>query len=147
MVRMGQVGLRGRRPWLRIWGHLWMYSLRWQLALRWPWHRSRHHLRVLLGYISLRSLVALGYLRSRLKAVLLVWLQLTWKWLLVLGRNTRLMGHISMWVALLGLKRRLGTRNSPWSRLVSPRQRVLLWLLLLLWLGCRSWGRAMNGHS
>lgn len=58
-----------------------------------------------------------------------------------------------MWVALLGLDRSLSTRNSPWSRLVSLRQplpnglRVLLRLLLLLWLGCRSLAWAMNGHS
>lgn len=54
-----------------------------------------------------------------------------------------------MWVGLLGWVRRVRARKSPWSRLVSLRQwlRVVLWLLLLLWLGCRSLGWAMNGHS
>lgn len=148
LVGMGQVGLRYWRSWLRSWGYLRMPSL------RWPWHGAWHHLRVLLGYIALWSLVALGYVRPGLIAILLMWLQLTWEGLLVLGRNTRLRGHISTWgVALLGLERRVRARNSPWSRLVSLRQwlpnglRVLLRLFMLLWLGCRNLGWAMNGHS
>lgn len=121
-------------------------------SLRWSRHGAWHHLRVLLGYIALWRLVALGYLRPVLIAILLVWLQLAWEHLLVLGRNTRLRGHVSMWIGLLGLERRLRARNSPRSRLISLRQwlpdglRVLL-LFLLLWLGCRRLWQAMNGHS
>lgn len=74
LAGMGQVGLRCRRCWLRSWGYLWMHRLRWHLALRWPWHRAGHHLRVLLGYIALWSLVALGYLWPGLIAILLMWL-------------------------------------------------------------------------
>lgn len=145
LVGMGQIWLR---CWLRGWGYLWVHSLRWHLTLRWPWHRAWHHLRVLLGYVALWSVVALGHLRSRLIAV---WL--TWECLLVLGRNTRLWGQISLWVALLGLDRRRSTRKSSGSRLVSLRQRlshglrVLLRLLLLLWLGCGRLDWAVKGHK
>lgn len=145
LVGMGHVGLRCRRRWLRGRGHLWMYSLWWSR------HGAWHHLRVLLGYVALWRLVALGYLRPVLIAILLVWLQLAWERLLVLGRNTRLRGHVSMWIGLLGLERRVRA-NSPRSRLVSLRQwlpnglRILL-RFLLLWLGCRCLCRAMNGHS
>lgn len=89
------------------------------------------------------SLVPPGHLR--LEAVLLMWLQLPREWLLVLGGDTRLLGHIPMWVGLLG-GMRVRARNSPWSRLVPLRQTlgVLLRVLLLLRLGCSSW--ALNGH-
>lgn len=150
LVGMGKVGLRCRGCWLRSCG--WMCCLRWHLALRWSWHGAWHHLRVLLGYIALWSLVALGYLRPGLIAILLMWMQLTWEWLLVLGRNTRLRGHISMWVCLLWVERRVRARNSPRTSLVPLRQwlsnrlGVLLWLLLLLWLGCRTLGWALHGY-
>lgn len=106
-------------------------------------------MRELLGYVALWSVVALGHLRSRLIAVLLVRLQLTRECLLVLGRNTRLWGQIALWVALLGLDRRRSTRKSSGSRLVSLRQRlrVLLRLLLLLRSGCSSLDWAVKGHS
>lgn len=124
LAGMGQVGLRCRRCWLRGWGYLWMCSLRGYLALRWPWYWAWHHLRVLLGYVALRSLIALGYPWPGLITVLLMWLQLTREWLLVLRGNAGLRGHVSMWEALLSLERRVRSRNSPRSRLVSLRQRL-----------------------
>lgn len=146
LVGVGQVGLRWRRCWLR--------SLRWHLALRWPWHGAWHQLRVLLGHVTLWSLVALGYLRLGLIAILLLmWLQLTWECVLVMGGPTRLRGHISMWVGLLSLEMRVRARNSPWSRLVPLRQwltsglRVRLQLLLLLWLGWALNGHPWSGHK
>lgn len=51
---LGQVWLRNRGCSLRTWGYLWM------CGLRWPRHGAWHHLRVLLGYVGLRTLVALG---------------------------------------------------------------------------------------
>lgn len=96
LVRMGQVGLRHRGCRLRSSRYLWVCSL------RWPWHGARHHLRVLLGHKAL-CLIAMGYLRVGLIAIMLMWLQLTWECLLVLGRDTRLWGQISMWVGLWGL--------------------------------------------
>lgn len=74
LVGMGQIGMRCRRCWLRRRGYLRMYRLRWHLALRWSWHGAWHHLRVLLGYIALWSLIALGYLRLWLIAILWMWL-------------------------------------------------------------------------
>lgn len=139
LVGMGQVGLRCRRCWLRGRGYVWMYSLRW------------HHLRVLLGYITPWSLVALGYLGLGLIAILLMRLQLTWERLLVMGRNARLRGHISMRVGWLSLEMRV---NRPWSGLVPLRQwrpnglRVRLRLLfLLLWLGWTWNGHPWSGHK
>lgn len=148
LVGMGQVWLR---CWLRGWGYLWVHSLRWHLTLRWPRRRAWHHLRVLLGHVALWSVVALGHLRSRLITVLLVWLQLTWERLLVLGRNTRLWGQICLWVALLSLDRRRSTSKSSGSRLVSLRQRLSpglrVLLRLLLRLGCGRLDCAVKGHS
>lgn len=129
---VGQVGLRCRGCWLRGGGYLWVHQVGW----------SRHHLRMLLAHIALWGREALGYLRTRLEAVLLVGLQGSRKGLLILGRATLLGGHVTMWVALLGL-------NSPQSRLVPVRQLLptglrvlLLGLLLLLWVG-----GALNGHK
>lgn len=85
--------------------------------LRWP----GHHLRMLLADVALRGLEALGHLRAGLEAILLVGLQLTWKCLLILGR-TAMGGHVTVWVALLGLQRGLSAAdNCPRSRLVTLR--------------------------
>lgn len=163
LVGMGQVGLRHRGCWLRSWGHVWMYML------RWPLHGAWNHLRVMLGCIARCSLVALGELRLGLIAILLMWLQLPREHLLVMGRNARLRGHISMMVALLSREMRVRTRHSPWPRLVPLRQwmpdGLRVRLFLLLWLrwsghelgvgivasrGCRRamvvlWGRGVAG--
>lgn len=129
-----------------------MRSVRRHLALRRPWHRAWHHLRVLLGYVALWRLVALGYLRLGLVAMLLVWLRLTRECLLILGRHAwcLLWGHVPMWVALLGLGR--GARARKWSRasLVPLRQRLpsglRVWLLLWLLWGWRGLAWALHGH-
>lgn len=133
----GQVGLRCRRCWLRGWGYVWVYSLRWSR------HGAGHHLRVLLGYVAPWRLVALGDLRRGMVAVLM-WLHLTRERLLVMRRDTRLRGHVSMRVGLL--RREMRARKRPWSRLVPLRQRLRVRLLLLLWLGGRRLGRGLNGH-
>lgn len=150
-VGMGQVGLRCSGCWLRRRGYVWMYGVRWHLALRRPRHGARHHRRVLLRYVAPWSLVALGYLRLGLIAVLLMWLQLTWERLLVMGRNARLRGHISMRVGLLSLEMRV---NRPRSGLVPLRQWMpnglrirLLRLLLLLLLGWALHGHSWSGHK
>lgn len=135
LVGMWQIRLRYWRRELRSWGYLW------HLDLGRPWHAARHH-RGLLWNVALWSLVALGW-----EAVLLMWLQLTGERLRVLGRDTRLMRQVSMWVSLLALKR----SRRPRSRRVSLRQRLPhglreLLLLLLLWLRCRRSSRALNGH-
>lgn len=147
LVGMRQVGLRHGGRWLRSWGCRRVRG--WHLDLRRPRHGAWHHLGVLLGYVALWGLVALGYLRLGLEAVLLMWLQLTRESLLELGRNAGLGGHISMWVGL-----RVRSRNGSWSRLVPLRERlsnglgwVLLRVLLLLCLGYLSLPWALNGNS
>lgn len=128
LAGVGQVGLR---CWLRGRGDLWVNSLRGHLDLRRCWHSAGHHLRVLLGYVALWSLVALGDLRPRLVTVLLMWLHLTRVRLLVLGGNTRLRRHVPMWVSLLSLRARKGS----WTRLIPLRHWLHMGLgELLLWL-------------
>lgn len=107
---VGQIGLRGRRCWLRSGGYLWVHHL------RRPWH----HLRRLLAYIALRDLEALGHLRTGLEAILLVGLQVTWKYMLILGGGTVLRGHVTRWVTLLGLERGLSA-DRPRTWLVTER--------------------------
>lgn len=105
--------------------------------MRWSWH----HLRVLLGYVALWSLIALWYMGLGWVAILLMRLQLTREWLLVVGGCPRLWGYIPMWVRLCGLKRWVRAWNSPRDCLVALSH-GLAWmlrvslrlLLLLLWL-------------
>lgn len=135
LVGVGQVGLRYRRCWLRGGGYVRVYSL----------GGAWHHVGVLLWGVAPRRLVILGNLR--LIAILLMRLQLTWEWLLVLG------GHVSMGEGRLSLEVRGGARNSPRSRLVALRQhlpdglRVRLRLLWLLRMGGGSLCWALNGHE
>lgn len=140
---VGQVGLRCRGGWLRSGGHLWVDQVRW----------SRHHLRGLLAQIALGGLEALSHLRTGLEAVLLGGLQVTRKCLLILGRATKLGGHVTMWVTLWGLGGGLRA-HSPGPRLVSVRQLlptgwrvlVVLGLLLLLWGAWGGLGWSEDGH-
>lgn len=141
LARVGQEGLRCG---LRIWGHLWV-------ALRRPRHGALGHLRVLLGHVALGRLVASQHL-----GLMLGLLHLTWIDVLVLWGDTRLGGQIPVWWSLLGQSRRLRAGNGPRSRLVPLRQllagglrELLRWrrLLLLLWLGYRSWTRNVNRDS
>lgn len=110
LPRVGQIGLRRRRCWLRSGGYLWVHHL------RWPWH----HLGGGLAYIALRGLEAWGHLRTGLEAILLVGLQVTWKSMLVLGGATMLRGHVTRWVTLLGLEGGLST-DRPRTWLVAQR--------------------------
>lgn len=140
-VGMREVGLGDGWRRLRARGG-WVHCLWWDLNLGWPWHRAWHHLRV--GYVSLWSLVAVWDRRLGLEAILLMRLRRCGEGLLILRRNARLRGHVSVWEALLSLNIRLRVRHCPRSRLVALWQRwnnslgILLRMLWLLWERSRS---------
>lgn len=126
------VGLGHGRRRLRCRG-----GVRMHLALRGPLHGAGHHLRVVLGPVARRRLVAVWELGP--VAVLLMRLQLTREHLLVVGRDAGRRGRVSVEEALRRLEVRVGPGLVPLRHRMPDGLRVRL----LLRLG----RRALNGHS